>query len=84
MDMFVDQLAAEAEATTASAAAAFPTLDDFDEGTTGAMERPGKRQSIPGLERTEHPHPTRNIVCSVAPNSTWILLHGEGMQDTNE
>ena len=41
MDMlleFVAQLAAEAEATTASATAAFPTLDDLDEGTTGAFK----------------------------------------------
>ena len=42
MDMlteFVDQLAAEAEATTASATtAAFPTLDDFDKGVTGALK----------------------------------------------
>ena len=34
---FVDQLAAGAEATTASAAA-YPALDDFDKGATSALK----------------------------------------------
>ena len=41
MDMlteFVYQLAAEAEATTTSTAAAFPTLHDFDKGATRALK----------------------------------------------
>ena len=41
MDMlteFVDQFAAEAGAPSASATAAFPTLDEFDEGATGALK----------------------------------------------
>ena len=36
---FVDQLSAEAGAPEAtSSAAAFPTLEEFDEGSTGALK----------------------------------------------
>ena len=48
------------------------------------MERSGNGHSVPDLERTEHPHPARNFVCSLAPNRRWILLHGLDMWVTNE
>ena len=41
MDMpseFVDQLSAEAGVPQPTSAAAFPTLEDFDEGATGALK----------------------------------------------
>ena len=89
MDMlteFVDQLAAEEAATTASAAVAFPTMDDFDKGATGAFKWRDlvKCRVYQVLSaRSIHP-PSRNLVCSLSSNHRWVLLHSLGMRDTNE
>ena len=60
MDMlteFVDQLAAEAGAPqqSAAAAASFPTLEDFNEGSTGALKWKDLAQDrVSGSNSTEH------------------------------
>ena len=88
MDMlteFVDQLAAETGAPSASTTASFPTLDEFDEGATGALKWKDlvtDRVYQILSARSIHTQHGTSFVLSLQTADGFCL--GLGMWDTNE